>query len=186
MWKEFVKFLLDYKEKWILVLLKPSKFFKKAKRERLYKHSIFFLLFSEIIMLLGTVILSLIITTVTLPMILLLPFILAVSLGLSFVSAGVLHLFSFVFKRDIKYKDTYKVVAYAYAPATFSWVPLLSLISAVWSLIIQIVGISKVHKISKFKASIVVLLPLFIMLTVLFFFLGPILTNTAAFPQIVF
>jgi hypothetical protein len=62
---------------------------------------------------------------------------------------------------------TFRVVCYAQSTAIFKLIPLFgSIIAPLWSLYLLAVGFSKIHKVSIFKAFILILLPLIIMIIV--------------------
>jgi hypothetical protein len=80
----------------------------------------------------------------------------------SFFYSGVMHLILFLFKRNIKYKDTYNIVTYSMIPfLIFNFIPLIGgTLSIFYLIILTTIGISKVHGISKIKSAFACILPL--------------------------
>jgi hypothetical protein len=86
---------------------------------------------------------------------------LGLSIGLQFVSAGITHLCLSLFKGTSKpYEATYRTLCYASSAYVFSLIPCVgSSIAGIWSLIVVIIGLSKVHKTEGWRAACAVLLP---------------------------
>jgi hypothetical protein len=78
-----------------------------------------------------------------------------------FIMSGIVHLLLAMFGwKKHGYESTFRLVAYSEGPAFFRLIPLIGdLIAPIWQLVLVIIGISKVHKISGGKATLVVLLP---------------------------
>ncbi|MBT4539658.1 hypothetical protein HOI26_00490 [Candidatus Woesearchaeota archaeon] len=96
-------------------------------------------------------------------------------LGLSFVSAGLLHLWILIFGGKAGYAKTYEMGAYAGTPALlFGWIPFLGLIGKIWSLVLLIIATQRVHKIEKMKSILMYVIPF-----VVLFILGIILVVVA-------
>jgi hypothetical protein len=78
-----------------------------------------------------------------------------------FIMSGIVHLLLTMFgwkKHD--YESTFRLVAYSEGPAFFRVIPFIGdFVAMVWQLVLTIIGISKVHKISGGKATLIVILP---------------------------
>ncbi|MFC2143539.1 YIP1 family protein [Candidatus Aenigmatarchaeota archaeon] len=77
----------------------------------------------------------------------------------NFIGAGILHIFVKLFGGKGSYGATYKSTSYAAAPMIFLGIPLLNIISAFWSIVITIVGLSTLHKISRGRAALAFFTP---------------------------
>ena len=81
----------------------------------------------------------------------LLPIILIISL---YIGAAVIHVSLIIlFGRNERYSATFRVLAYTSAAQLWSIIPFIGpLISGIWALVLSVVGLSKVHRISKTRA----------------------------------
>ena len=83
----------------------------------------------------------------------------------AFLAAGIFRVMLLILggaRED--FEATFRVVGYSQAPAVFMVIPFCgSLIAAVWSMVLYIIGIAAVHRISGGKAAAAVLLPLIIL-----------------------
>ncbi|MDP3640735.1 MAG: YIP1 family protein [Nanoarchaeota archaeon] len=99
-------------------------------------------------------------------------------LGLSFLFAGLLHLWILIFRGKNSYVKTYELGAYAGTPAMLlGWIPFFSFIGIIWYLILLIIGTQEVHGISRTKAILMYVIPvavifLLALLAMIFFFLA--------------
>jgi hypothetical protein len=79
-----------------------------------------------------------------------------------FIAAGVFHVMLLILggaERD--FESTFSVVGYAQAPAILGIIPFCgSLVAAIWSLVLYVIGLSEAHGIGRGKAAAAVLLPL--------------------------
>jgi hypothetical protein len=91
-------------------------------------------------------------------------FIIPIGIGFTFVHAGIVHLCLSLFKGTSKsYEATYRVVAYSSSAVAFALVPCVgSSVGGIWSIVSTIIGLSKVHKTEPWRASLAVLLPVFL------------------------
>ena len=87
-----------------------------------------------------------------------------ITLGLTFVTAGITHLFLGLFKGTSKsYEATYRVICYSSSSYIFVIVPCAGgLILLVWWFVSAIIGLSQVHKTEGWRAAVALLLPPFI------------------------
>ncbi len=91
------------------------------------------------------------------------------AIGLTFVSAGYLHLFISLFGGKGGYQSTYKLTVYSSAPAVFFLLSLplalaspfitfaVALVSGLWAFVIQITGISVFHRMTGARIALMVL-----------------------------
>jgi hypothetical protein len=95
-------------------------------------------------------------------------FIIAIPLivAMNFVSAGITHFCLSLFKGTSKsYEATYRVMAYSYSAWIVAIVPCMGgFVAGIWALVCTIIGLSKVHKTERWRATVGVLLPVFVCL----------------------
>jgi hypothetical protein len=99
---------------------------------------------------------------------------LALSIGLQFVSAGITHICLSLFKGTSKpYEATYRTLCYASSAYVFSVIPCVgSSIAGIWSLIVVIIGLAKVHRTEGWRAACAVLLPVVVCVGLVIVFYG--------------
>lgn len=87
------------------------------------------------------------------------------SLIMFFIFAGIIHILVVVFKGEGNVKDTYKIYAYSMIPFfIINIIPVIGFLAIIYSLILMIIGISKVHNISTGKAAVACLLPVILLI----------------------
>jgi len=93
------------------------------------------------------------------------------SLLMSFVYSGIVHLLVIGFKGEGNYAETYKAYVYSFIPfQILILIPLVGFLSIIYSFILMIIGVAKLHNISKGKAALACLLPVvFIIGTIIIF-----------------
>jgi hypothetical protein len=84
--------------------------------------------------------------------------------GFTFLNAGITHLCLALFKGTSRnYEATYRVICYSYSTWIFALVPCAGgFVSSVWGLVSTIIGLSKVHRTEGWRATVAVLLPVFV------------------------
>ena len=82
----------------------------------------------------------------------------------TFIGAGIIHLFVKLFKGQGSYLDTYKAAIYSQTPTILlSFIPIINMGVPIWSFIITLYGISTNHYISKTKAFFAIIAPIAIL-----------------------
>lgn len=95
-------------------------------------------------------------------------FIFALSLLFSFIYAGFSHAIIKGFGGQGNYKDTFNAVVYSCIPACiFSLIPIVGMLSFVYSIVLMTFGYSKYHNISYDKALTAALVPILLVIGVL-------------------
>ena len=91
-----------------------------------------------------------------------------ISLAMTFVSAGIIHIIAKLLNGKGNYTATYKAMAYSSTPSLLlGWVPWIGIIAYLYSLYLGIVGVSKLHSVSMLRSILIVIaLPLIIALVV--------------------
>ncbi|HSU72676.1 MAG TPA: Yip1 family protein, partial [Candidatus Binatia bacterium] len=80
----------------------------------------------------------------------------------SFIFVGILYLYVRIFGGKAGYAQTYNLWAYAQMPTLlFGWIPVVSFFAGIWSLLLLIIGTSEVHQMSRMRATLLYLIPLF-------------------------
>jgi len=98
-----------------------------------------------------------------------LPILLLINWGFLFLGAGIIHLFVLMFGSKQGYQETFKALAYSQAPAIFSIIPFIGYAAAVYSVILEIIGIKERHKLDWGRSVAVILIPFFICLALSIF-----------------
>jgi len=100
----------------------------------------------------------------------------------TFIWTGIVHVFLWMLGGAKEgFEATLRVYAYSRgSTALFEWIPFCGgLVAFIWSLVLQIIGLSRVHEIGGGKAALAVLLPLalccVLAAAILFAFLGAIM-----------
>ena len=79
---------------------------------------------------------------------------------LSFVGAGVLHIWIKLFKGKGSYDKSYQLYVYASTPSLLlSWLPFLGIIGWLYGIYLLVVGTQVLHSVSKTKAILIYILP---------------------------
>jgi hypothetical protein len=92
-------------------------------------------------------------------LILSLPLFLLLYWGMLFVWAGITHLLVYLLGGKRDYAETFKALSYAYAPAVFSWIPLINWLAFVYMIVLMVIGIRQRQKMSLARSIAAVLLP---------------------------
>jgi len=86
--------------------------------------------------------------------------------NLIFIQAGVLNICAKLLLGKGKYKDTFKVIAYAGSINVVGWIPGINVLAVFWGLYIIVIGLKKVHGFSGGKAVLALLLPVLLGLAI--------------------
>lgn len=102
----------------------------------------------------------------------------AVGIIITFLYSGLIHAIIIAFKGEGSYSDTYKVYTYSMIPfLILTAVPIVGYLSIIYSFTLMIIGISKLHNISKGKSALACLLPAIFILGILIFLVIMLLMN---------
>jgi hypothetical protein len=83
-----------------------------------------------------------------------------VTLLLSFVWAGILHVWILIFGGKGDYIETFKLSVYSRTPSfILGWIPFVGYVIWIWSLVLLIIGTQKMHQISRLRAILMYLIP---------------------------
>ena len=87
---------------------------------------------------------------------------------ISFIGVAIIHIFAILLKCNGKYRDTYKAVMYGLTPQMLlGWIPIVSLITILYSLYLQIKGMSILHDVSMGRAFVVIIAPGIVILAII-------------------
>lgn len=141
------------------VLLEPSKFFKKMKTSGGYKDPLSFAFVNFFLagLFFGLISLN--------PISMLASLLIMPLFGLVgvFLNALLYHILLRLVGGRGNYESTARVISFSSATSIFSWIPVVSLLSSIYTLYLYTIGFSTIHKISKMKSLLVVLVPVFIL-----------------------
>jgi len=170
---------------WKTVMLEPTQFFERLSKKTSYREPSMFFLKTQALLLLICLIFfgTLLFAAVTadpitfgaliggiagaalfIGLVMLYPILLLFSWGFLFVSAGLIHLFVILFGGEQEYKETFNVMAYSSAPALFAFIPFVGFAAALYSIVLEVIGIQHRQKLTLGKSVAVVVIPLLILL----------------------
>ncbi len=136
------------------VAINPSDFFENMPREGGYTGPLTFL---AICVGIGGVISSLLFFN-PLPLLFAL-----IGILFAFVGAGILQFVTQqLFQGTGTYEGTFRVVAYAGVVSLLSWIPIIGFLLTLYGFYLQVIGIEKVHNVTKLKAFFAVIITLVI------------------------
>lgn len=77
-----------------------------------------------------------------------------------FIGAGILHIWLKIFGGEATYKKTFQLYVYSSTPAILlGFIPLLSFILWIWTMILLIIGSQRTHNLEKNKAILIISIP---------------------------
>jgi len=86
-------------------------------------------------------------------------------LALSFVWAGILHIWIMIWGGRAPYSKTYQLAAYASTPSMlFGWIPFIGMFAGIYALILLIMGTPKTHNISMKRSLWLYLVPVAVLI----------------------
>ena len=95
-----------------------------------------------------------------------------IALLISFIYSGIIHAIVIAFKGSGTFSETYKAYAYSMIPfLIIKLIPILGYLSIIYSFILMIIGVSKLHNISRGKAALACLLPVILVIGIFVFFI---------------
>jgi len=90
---------------------------------------------------------------------------------MTFVYSALIHVIIIAFKGEGAYSGSYNVYTYSMIPyLILNVVPMVGFAAIIYSAILMIIGISKIHNLSKGKSALAVLLPFFLIVGLLIIF----------------
>jgi len=102
----------------------------------------------------------------------------------AFIGGAILHIFVYIAGGRKGMAQTIKAGMYgSTASLLFGWLPIINIIAAIWSLVIEIIGIRQLHEITTGRAILALVLPLIIafILAMVLAGLFVIATNSSGF-----
>lgn len=95
----------------------------------------------------------------------------ASGLAISFIWAGILHVWCLIFSGKGNYSKSYQLAVYSSTPnLVFGWIPFVNLVVWIYSVYLLIVGTRELHKIEKTKATLIYLIPTLILVAIALLF----------------
>jgi hypothetical protein len=81
----------------------------------------------------------------------------------AFIGGAILHIFVYIAGGRKGIVQTIKAGMYGSTPSLLlGWIPLVSIIAAIWSLIVEIIGIRQLHELTTGRAVLAVFIPIII------------------------
>lgn len=156
-------------EKAKLVALKPKEFFAKVRNEKGISAAFKYLALVSMVHVIGNYLVSPDIYEVSaiaswLSKEVVSVFSYATMLLSLFISAGIAHVLARLLGGNGKYYETYKAYVYGSTPSfLLGWIPIIGVLGSLYALYLSVLGVSKYHKISLWRAvAAVVLFPVLI------------------------
>ncbi|MBI4532923.1 MAG: YIP1 family protein [Candidatus Melainabacteria bacterium] len=143
-------FVANYWGQAKVILFSPQVFFRTMPTEGGYKDPLLFLAVSAGVNAVLAGLMSL-----QLPLI---GLIFIASLIAVFVGSAVACFLSQAMSGKGNYEATFRVIAYSEATLLFVWLPILGLVPALYTLVLNYIGLKQVHQLSEIKTASVVLL----------------------------
>ena len=88
--------------------------------------------------------------------------------GFSFIWTGILHLLAKILGGKAGFMEFYRPLGIGNILSWLAFIPVLGQIIWLWTIVIEIFVLRKVHKLTTLKAVIIVLLPLILLLAIIF------------------
>lgn len=187
------------------VLIRPAHFFEKIEREKGISRAFFYLfilsLFSTIMSILTGWIFLQYYSGLTAkiwgfafpqPQITSFILIATASLGffaglvLSFIIAGLLHVWIFIFGGKAGFAKTYQILIYSSTPSyLFGWIPYARFVAQLYQLVLLVIGTQKIHKVSMVRAILIYAIPVAAIKLLLIIILGIIMYAVISNPEII-
>ncbi len=109
-------------------------------------------------------------------------------LGISFISAALLHVWILIFGGIGKFEKTYQLCVYSKTPALLlGWIPGVGFVIWLYDLVLLIIGTQRLHRISRTKSILMYVIPLVIILAfyavIMFVFFKYIMPFTKTLPR---
>jgi len=185
-----------------LVLTDPTKFFKGIKSEKGIKTAFGYFAIMFLVLSVLSAIVALLFgpavdqwaasifnfeveTQTTSELLMGLVFAYPLGLLMSFVGAGLLHLWIWLFGGREVYAKTYQLMTYAKTPEfIFGWIPVVNLFTWIWGLILLVIGTHIVHKVSMTRSIVMYVVPfalLFVLGALLLVFAAGFMANMGQF-----
>ncbi len=150
---------MDIFEKVKSIITEPEKFFKKLRRKKGYKEALLYhakiLLVPLVLMCITTFSLGKAFSTIP---VMVISYFISGILGAFLVSA-INHVLLIIVGDPGKYDKTYMITVYSSTPhILLGWVPIVNIFSAIYSLYLNIKGLSLVHKMKTIEVVIATLI----------------------------
>jgi hypothetical protein len=162
------------------VLTDPKGFFQKLKKEKGVGDAFIFLALLSVIGLVGGIIVNILLPPPTIEGLeelatplsagaIVLASVIGYFLGLalSFVGAGILHIWIMIWGGKAPYTKTYQLAVYSGTPSMlFGWIPFIGMFAGIYALILLILGTPKTHNISMKKSLWMYLVPVAVLILI--------------------
>lgn len=186
------------------VLFEPTKFFTNLKKEKGFKDAFtYFLVLSFVSTVLGIItqiafqkyyigfVKSMYSWAYPIPQQTTASIVLSMSiwfifgLFLSFIIAGILHVWILIFGGKEDYSKTYQLSVYSRTPSlVFAWIPFIAILAWIYNLFLLILGTQKVHGISRNRAILMYVIPLILFAILMIIFMAVVLYVIGMNPEI--
>jgi hypothetical protein len=79
----------------------------------------------------------------------------------AFIGGAILHIFVYIAGGRKGIVQTIKAVMYGLTPSLLlGWIPFINMIAAIWSLVVEIIGIRQLHELTTGRAILAILIPI--------------------------
>ena len=95
-----------------------------------------------------------------------------IGIALSFLAAGILYVWLLIFGGNKGYVKAYQLFVYSTTPKlVFGWIPIISFITGIYSLVLLIIGTKKIYNFSTTKSILIYVIPSVIIAIIALLFL---------------
>ncbi|MEM5777597.1 MAG: Yip1 family protein [Candidatus Aenigmatarchaeota archaeon] len=158
---------LNVFQKIVYSLLKPESFFKEIKNEPFSATFLYLLFISFISLVLQTILFLIGVSFYQDAAIEVFFGDFIIDILLSFIGAGVFHIFAKILGGRSNYNGTFQAYVYGFTPAILlGWIPYIGIIGLIYGVYIFVRGISFIHEISMSKAFFVWFIPILILVII--------------------
>ena len=103
-----------------------------------------------------------------------------------FVVAGLLHVWIFIFGGRAVFEKTFQLLVYSSTPNyLLGWIPFLSFLVQIYSIVLLVIGTQKLHKLSLARSILIYVIPFAAIVLLVLFSIGIVMYFVASNPTIV-
>ncbi len=103
-----------------------------------------------------------------------------------FVAAGLLHVWIYIFGGRAVFEKTFQLLVYSSTPMyLLGWIPFLSFLAQIYSIVLLVIGTQKLHKLSLARSILIYVIPFAAMVLLVLFSMGLVMYFVASNPTLI-